>query len=207
MLDHHPVHMHKNARLLFQKFALAHFKPGMKVLEIGPNAIPSDFQKMFPDQHCTWDTLDLDRGGTYSLTYRTKHEYEFPIPDGTYDLVLSSSVIEHVRKIWRWLPEVARVVRPGGLVVTISPISWEYHEDPVDCWRIYPEGMRALCDDAGLQVEVCEWDALGIEKLRKIGGSVELWQKLGGVLNLMHWKLGLPVEAAFDLMTICRKPA
>jgi SAM-dependent methyltransferase len=198
--------MHKNTKLLFEKFAKPYFHPGARILEIGPNAIPSDFQAMFPKEDFVWDTLDLDRGFSRPLTYVTTDEYRFPIPDGTYDLILTSSVIEHVRKIWRWMPELARVVRPGGVVVTISPISWEYHEDPVDCWRIYPDGMRALCDDAGLQTEVCEWDALSIANLRKIGGSVELWQKLSGILNLLHWKLGFPWEAAFDLITISRKP-
>jgi hypothetical protein len=54
--------------------------------------------------------------------------------------------------------EVARVCKPGGLVVTINPVSWKYHLAPVDCWRIYPDGMKALYEDAGLEMResVCE---------------------------------------------------
>ncbi len=197
--------MHQNTQLLFKKYALPYFKPGLRVLEIGPNKLPSNFQEILKDDSLTWHTLDLSFRNDIPLTYKTADEYAFPIEANSYDIVLSSSVIEHVRKIWRWMPELARVTRPGGHIITIAPVSWEYHEDPVDCWRIYPEGMKALCEDAGLKVLLCEWEALGIARLRKIGGSVQLWQKLGGLLNLLHWKLKLPCEAAFDLMAIAQK--
>ena len=43
-------------------------------------------------------------------------------------------------------------------MITIAPVSWPYHEDPVDCWRIYPDGLRALYDEVGLRTELalCE---------------------------------------------------
>ena len=198
--------MHQNPTLLFKKYALPYFKPGMRVLEIGPNKSPSTFQDILKDSSIVWDTLDLSFRNDIPLTYRTADEYSFPIPEGTYDIVLSSSVLEHVRKMWRWFPEVARVTKPGGHVVTIVPVSWEYHEDPVDCWRIYPEGMKALCEDAGLDAVICEWETLGVPRLRKLGGSRQLWQKLSGILNLLHWKLRLPTETAFDTICIARKP-
>lgn len=199
--------MHQNTQLLFKKYALPYFTPGTRVLEIGPNKSPSTFQEILQDASLTWDTLDIGSRNDIPLTYKTEDDYTFPIPDGGYDIVISANVIEHVRKIWRWMPEVARVTRPGGHVITIAPVSWEYHEAPVDCWRIYPEGMKALCEDAGLKVELCTWEALGIERLRRLGGSVQLWQKLGGLLNLLHWKLKLPWEAAFDIILIAQVPA
>jgi SAM-dependent methyltransferase len=198
--------MHKNTQLLFKKYALPFFKPGLRVLEIGPDAQPSTFQGILQDTSHVWHTLDIASRNDIPLTYRTADEYKFPIPDRSYDVVLSANVIEHVRKIWRWMPELARVTRPRGHIITIAPVSWEYHEAPVDCWRIYPAGMRALCEDAGLRVLLCEWEALGISRLRRLGGSVQLWQKLSGVLNLLHWKLKLPWEAAFDIITIAQVP-
>ena len=198
--------MHGNTQLLFKKYALPYFKPGLRVLEIGPNKMPSTFQDILGENSLTWDTIDLAFRNDIPLTYKTADEYSFPIPDNSYDIVLSGNVIEHVRKIWRWMPELARITKPGGHVITIAPVSYEYHEDPVDCWRIYPEGMRALSEDAGLTVSLCTWEALGIQRLRKIGGSVQLWQKLAGLLNLLHWKLKTPWEAAFDTITIAQKP-
>ncbi len=50
--------------------------------------------------------------------------------------------------------ELSRVVRPGGYIVTVNPVSWPYHEAPIDCWRVFPDGMQALLDDAGLEMVV-----------------------------------------------------
>lgn len=148
--------MHLNSELLFKKHAAAVFKSGMRVLEIGPNAFPSTYQEI-AGADATWETIDLvKRPG---LTHVSSGEYEFPLPSDAFDVVLSAQVIEHVRKIWLWIKELARVCKPGGWVITINPVSWPYHEDPIDCWRIYPDGMRALYDEAGLTVNtsVCEF--------------------------------------------------
>jgi len=140
--------MHLNSKLLFEKHALPHFRDGMKVLEIGPDVFPSSYRQLVDNPTLQWDTIDMVESA--DLTFQNIDEYTFPIETDQYDLVLSAQVIEHVKKIWDWLPEVARVCKPRGTIVTINPVSFRYHEAPVDCWRIYPEGMRALYDSAGI---------------------------------------------------------
>jgi hypothetical protein len=91
--------------------------------------------------------------------------------------VLSGNVIEHVRKIWVWIKEVARATKVGGLVITINPCSWPYHEIPVDCWRAYPEGMRALYDEARLEVLYLTWESLeSVSSKRRLPGRSSEWQ-------------------------------
>jgi SAM-dependent methyltransferase len=150
--------MHKNSKLLFEKYAIPLFKGGMRVLEIGPDGFPSTYRQIVGDQAITWETVDLTESP--KLTYTSIDEYHFPIPGDTYDIVLSGQVIEHVKKVWLWTKEVARVCKPGGLVITINPVSWEYHQAPVDCWRIYPEGMKALYEDAGLEMQMSRFESL-----------------------------------------------
>jgi SAM-dependent methyltransferase len=153
--------MHANSRLLFQKYARDRFHSGMKVLEIGPNAHPSAYCSLVDDPSITWDTVDLESApNSAALTYRAENEYRFPLDDDRYDIVVSGQVIEHVRKVWVWMREVARVCKRGGTVITIHPVNWPYHEGPVDCWRIYPEGMRALYEEAELDVEVALFEQL-----------------------------------------------
>ncbi len=202
--------MHKNSRLLFQEYARTYFEPGLSVLEIGPDRDPSTYRQLAGGPFAIWDTLDFAGRQDVDLTYRTTSEYDFPVADDTYDIVFSAQVIEHVRKIWRWMPEVARVCRPGGLVITINPVSWHYHESPVDCWRIYPEGMRALSEDAGLEVLLSEW---GSVEMRKAEGMVpsrlrkqHVFQRLSGVLGMLNATVRFPVEAAYDTITVARKP-
>src|SRR5262245_34468699 len=141
--------MHSNCRLLFEKYAKPHFQPNSSVLEIGPDAFPSVFQTIVGDLSHKWDSLDIFDDPR--LTFRASDPYSFPIPDGSYDVVLSANVIEHVGKPWVWITELARITKPGGLVITINPVSWIYHEAPIDCWRIYPDGMKNLYEHALLK--------------------------------------------------------
>jgi SAM-dependent methyltransferase len=197
--------MHRNSRLLFEKYARNYFCPGLRVLEIGPDKLPSTYQTLAADNSLQWETLDLRPDK--ALTYVAPSEYSFPIPDGSFDLVLSGQVIEHVRKPWRWIMEVSRVCRAGGHVITINPVSWPYHEAPVDCWRAFPEGMRALYEDAGLEVVLSQWECLEVSSLRpRLPGRSREWQPLA--LRCAFTVLGLlrfPVECAFDTITVGRK--
>ncbi len=124
--------MHTNSELLFKKYMKPIFKDEMKVLEIGPDKFPSTFQHLSQDiSFACWDTLDIYKNP--NLTYQNSHEYDFQIKSESYDIVCSGQVIEHVKKPWIWLPELTRIVKSGGFVITICPVSWVYHEAPVDC--------------------------------------------------------------------------
>jgi SAM-dependent methyltransferase len=50
-----------------------------------------------------------------------------PLPDGSFDVVFSSNVLEHVRDLGTLLPEIARVLAPGGCAVHILPSpAWRF---------------------------------------------------------------------------------
>jgi SAM-dependent methyltransferase len=49
-----------------------------------------------------------------------------PYPDSFFDVVYSKSVIEHFYYPERMMKEVYRVLKPGGLVITLCP-SWEFN--------------------------------------------------------------------------------
>lgn len=202
--------MHKNSKLLFDKYARRFFGPESSVLEIGPDKHPSTYGERIDFATGSWDTLDVVDRPDVPLTYVANSEYSFPIADNTYDIIFSGQVIEHVRKIWRWMPELARVCRPGGLVITINPVSWHYHEAPVDCWRIYPEGMTALCEDAGLEMVLSRFESVEMEKFRRIVPGVvhrqHVFQRVSGLFGMMNAVFRFPVEAAFDTITVARKP-
>jgi len=132
----------------------------MRVLEIGADSrAPYVFRDLVGDSSIQWDTIDIIPAFA-GQTYVSVNEYEFPIPDGSYDIVFSASVIEHVKKPWIWMKELCRVCKKGGHVLTIAPISWPYHGVPVDCWRIFPEGMKALYEDSGLEIVLLESGSL-----------------------------------------------
>jgi ubiquinone/menaquinone biosynthesis C-methylase UbiE len=152
-----------------------------------------------------WDTLDIAQ--TPQLTYPKSQPYSFPISSNTYDVVLSGQVIEHVAKIWVWMREVARIAKPGGLVIIINPVSWPYHEAPIDCWRIYPEGMKALCEEAGLTVEKSFCGSLELPRFTRAlpGRSPHNQGRKIRYLFRILGLLGFPVEKSFDNIAIAKK--
>ena len=191
--------MHLNSQLVFRKYAPPCFADYQRVLEIGPDGFPSTYQRAVNNPSLRWETLDITDDPR--LTYRTRDEYVFPIPSNQFDVVVSAQVIEHVRKTWVWLSEVARVCKPGGYVITVNPVTWGYHEAPIDCWRIYAEGMRALYDEAGLEVEHCSSE--GLEPwTSQWPARLRMFRKLltGGKPPASGWP---PV---IDTITIGRKP-
>ena len=44
------------------------------------------------------------------------------------------------------------MLRPAGLFYLNAPSNGDFHRYPVDCWRIMPDGMRYLFEEA-LQLE------------------------------------------------------
>jgi len=200
--------MHGNSSRLFKRYAKQYFRPNSRVLEIGPGTPPSWIQGMVGDPSILWETAGIDNSDP--VTY-VGTEYSFPVESDVADIVIAANVLEHVRKPWVWIRELARICKPGGHVITINPVSWPYHEQPIDCWRAYPEGMMALYEDAHLTVITSRCESLEDAHLKRHipGRSLGNIYQHGGygtraftkVLDLLR----LPVERPYDTVTIGQK--
>jgi SAM-dependent methyltransferase len=194
--------MHLNSRILFERYAAPLIKAGASVLEIGPDKIPTTLQDIAHGSGVQWHLLDLYTSDL--LQVRAISEYQYPIADETYDFVIASNVLEHVRKPWVWIRELARVVRKDGYIILTNPVSWPYHETPIDCWRAYPEGMKALFEEAGIEVvvNVCETHEQ-ISSKRDIPGRSrqEFWWKRRLVDRALG-VIGYPLERAYDTISV-----
>jgi SAM-dependent methyltransferase len=80
-------------------------------------------------------------------------------PDGTlpcagdsFDVVLSTQVLEHVRDPELYLSECFRALRPGGRMLLSTHGMMVYHPDPVDYWRWTCAGLQRAVQDAGFEV-------------------------------------------------------
>jgi hypothetical protein len=107
---------------------------------------------------------------------------------------------------------LARIAAPGGHVITISPISWPYHEAPVDCWRIYPEGIKSLCEEASLTLLTCEYLSEEARRYwRTRYGQGRIAEQRRSSWTYAAYKIlsyvGFRVEVALDLIMIAQKPA
>jgi SAM-dependent methyltransferase len=197
--------MHTNSKLLFARYARQFIHSGSRVLEIGPDAFPSSYARIVNDPTVVWETADI--ADWKDLTYPRSGEYSFPIPDESYDVVLTGQVIEHVKKIWVWVRELERVCRKGGYVIIINPVSWPFHEVPVDCWRIYPSGMAALLEDTRLRIIDSRFESLETPGYKRYlpGVSAEFQTPKFRWFYRVAGKVGFPVERSYDTVTIAQK--
>jgi SAM-dependent methyltransferase len=76
-----------------------------------------------------------------------------PFRDGTFDAALNIVTLEHVREPARVLREIARVLKPGGRLLLVTPLDWEEHQQPHDYYRYTRYGLAYLLESAGLTVE------------------------------------------------------
>jgi SAM-dependent methyltransferase len=222
--------MHLNSELLFRKYHEDFFTSGIKVLEIGPAGIPSAYSKIVNDPTIQWDTIDFGEttfiaSNTNLLTFTLDDPYKFPIPDNTYDVVLSGQVIEHVQEIWKWMKELKRVTKINGIIFTINPVSWPYHEAPLDCWRIFPSGIEALANYCELEIVKSHFESEELNQLlardKNVftipGKSYNYTNSKQRIDKILKWNrflrffpkvsnyLKIPIEVSYDTISILKK--
>lgn len=71
--------------------------------------------------------------------------------EGRFSAVLCSEVLEHVRRPWVALPELRRVIQPGGWLVVTTLTSFPIHGFPDDYFRYTTSGLKSLMEDAGFR--------------------------------------------------------
>jgi uncharacterized protein YbaR (Trm112 family) len=72
--------------------------------------------------------------------------HRLPMVDGSIDTVICKAVLEHVESPQRVMAEIARVLRPGGLVYLDVPFLFIDHAYPQDFARFTRAGVRQLVD-------------------------------------------------------------
>jgi predicted O-methyltransferase YrrM len=81
---------------------------------------------------------------------------DIPVEDATFDAIVCNAVLEHVMDPEQVIAEFARVLKPGGVLYLGVPFMQPEHKDPTDSQRYTIDGLRALCDRHGLDVEIAE---------------------------------------------------
>jgi SAM-dependent methyltransferase len=111
-----------------------------RVLEIGypwagrqiPNSKVLDLYDPRPDIDYRIDVCDMSS-----------------IPNNSFDLLLSDSVLEHIPRFWLAAEEMQRVLDINGLIFIGVPAVWAYHPGDVvnfggDYWRMTHQGLEFL---------------------------------------------------------------
>ncbi|GAA4207550.1 class I SAM-dependent methyltransferase [Actinocatenispora rupis] len=116
----------------------------LDVLELGSATSPNQVithRTLFKDIDHSYFGVDIRDGNNVDAVMPAP--YTIPAKSKSADVVVAGSVFEHVPMPWASILEVARVLRPRGLFFFTAPSRGHKHT-PVDCWRYYPDAVRAL---------------------------------------------------------------
>ncbi|SDT93769.1 Methyltransferase domain-containing protein [Pseudomonas pohangensis] len=123
----------------------------LRIFDLGSQDVNGSYRLLFDNPGWQYLGLDMAPGNNVDIVLSKPYAWQ-EIPSASVDVVISGQAFEHIRYMWISILEVARILKPGGLCCVIAPSSGPEHRYPHDCWRIYPDGMRALAEFAQMDV-------------------------------------------------------
>jgi SAM-dependent methyltransferase len=117
-----------------------------------------------------------------------------PVPDGSFDLVLCTQVLEHADDPAATVRELRRVVAPGGRVLASTHGVQVYHPAPVDLWRWTHAGLARLFADNG------DWSSVTVQP--GAGVAASLGMLLATYADLGFRRAGLGVVGRLFVATL-----
>jgi SAM-dependent methyltransferase len=134
---------------------------GKKVLEIGSHDLNGSLRPFVesrkPEIHVGVDIVE--GSGVDIICDATDLLDKFK--EESFDIVISTELLEHVRNWRKVISNIKKVCKPGGVILlTTRSIGFQFHAYPYDFWRYQPEDMEYIFSD-------CE--ILAIKKDPRIG--------------------------------------
>ena len=160
---------------------------------------------------CYYENLDI-LGSAMALPFRSE----------VFHCVVSQDVLEHTPEPWTVFREMARVMAPGAVLFLQVP--WMFaHHTAKDYYRFSQDGIKALCEQSGLEVlEITSSTGaafavyhVGVEFCAAMGGLVGLYKpaKLLAAIGLLPIRIldgllrrpGPRNRACSDICLLARK--
>jgi len=123
----------------------------LKIVDLGSMDIGGCYRPIFTEAKWDYVGIDLAPGENVDIVLSDPYNW-LEIDSSSVDVVISGQAFEHIAFFWKTMAEITRILTPGGLCCIIAPSGGPEHKYPVDCWRFFPDGFRALAHYAGLEV-------------------------------------------------------
>ena len=130
--------MHVTAFENAKKFAHKYNATDKKVLDVGSYDVNGTLKPLFRD----YTGIDIEKGPNVDVV--AKLGQPFPFDDQSFEVIVSSSCLEHDPAFWVTVKEMMRVA--GELIYINVPSAQFYHAYPIDCWRFLADSMAALAE-------------------------------------------------------------
>ncbi len=114
------------------------------------------------------------------------------LSDNTFDIVVSSEVIEHVERPEELVKEAARLLKPGGVFLLTTPYRLKEQPHPFHVHEFYPGELKTLLKPYFSNIEIKEthnmlWMALSDHPWKHFGRR-QIWRYLINLAVIyFHW--------------------
>lgn len=171
--------MHLSSYEHMTKLVARHLDPRalLSVVDIGSYDVNGSYRTLFKNERWSYTGVDLSAGPGVDIVLTSP--YHFPLPSGSFDLVISGQAFEHIEYFWQTWLEMLRILKPGGRIFLIAPSRGPEHKYPQDCWRFYPDGYRALAKLGNCELtEVStDWEPHSDQGSEQWGDTVGVFRK------------------------------
>lgn len=113
-----------------------------RVLELGASDVNGSYRNLFNRDSFEYLGADIEKADGVDIVL--DNPYEIPLDDRSVDIVISGQMLEHCEFFWLMFAEMIRVLKEDGYLFLIVPSSGPIHRYPVDCYRFYPDALKAL---------------------------------------------------------------
>ncbi|HMC58407.1 MAG TPA: class I SAM-dependent methyltransferase [Candidatus Solibacter sp.] len=149
-LRRHILHFEAEIEDAVEAFA-RQIPAGARVLDAG--AGEGQYARHFTrHRYCGVDLAVGDALWNYSRLDVRADLTALPFRAGVFDRALHIVTIEHLPEPGRALAEIARSLKPGGLLLVAAPHEWEVHQAPHDYYRYTRYGLTYLLEKAGFEI-------------------------------------------------------
>ena len=169
-----------------------------------------DTQCGFKLYHKSYVKKIFSRLKEYGYSHDDKVVYydgkKFPFDDHSFDRILCTEVLEHVKEPVEFLHECNRCLKLGGSMYFTIPFSARFHYIPNDYWRFTPSGLSIIFGQAGFEKikisPLCNEVGVIVNKVNLLILKRILNQKSNFFFLWMERLLGVLLLPVFFFLTI-----
>jgi hypothetical protein len=136
------------------RYLEGHHEKPLQILDVGSRAfgvVAPKQRALFARPSWHYVGLDLEAGDNVDVVVKEPYCWS-EVKSESVDVLVCSQVFEHAQFFWATMFEVARVLRPRGLLCMLSPSHGYLHRYPKDCWRFGLDGWASLAELAQLRL-------------------------------------------------------
>ena len=164
--------------------------PGELVLDVGAGHQP--YKNLF--NHCNYETCDYkptlhDAGYTKNKqTFYCDIANHIPRPENTYDTIICTEVLEHVKDPQKVICEIYRILKPGGNLFLTVPQCFGIHQAPHNYFNFLKYGLEHIFHNAGFSNVL----------VKPLGGIFHLLSKVqNNAFKYLLSKISMPYKIFF----------